>query len=759
MCGIAGDSGSGCPSGLFTKRPAPTPSQTSPLPYLNRIRHCEIAIAATAMPRTTRAAAKAETVHEDDTAATTEEATLNTSTRSQRNREPLRPLTPNSVDSVDAEKPTDQDMAGSKKVKKKAKGGKKNAKKKTTDGEKVNQLGMELEDDDDEANFGDSIASGYGPDNAKGMLHGVARFLDRGRSHMTRSRVLRLTHNSQESTSDVSPVECIPTKRPVSPSVKAGPGRRTRRQPAEVGPKARMPEELAIRAPKAGDAVKQARSRDRQTQNAKEPDWEPKESNGNDPTKQPMATKMDSIDASTQGAASEATTGQAEPSKEQSHLQNGVWSTSSPRRTGLQPPVDTTEAMNALEDELEEVVKNLPNLDAPDSPTKPMPPSVTAATKFMPAPEKAPTSKSSSSKTGPAATGKPTLGRAGSVRNGPANKLAKTTQSSALSSSSSIKSGSTGATNAKPSSGVSRSNSTKPRPSSVIAPPKDDTAAKETKTTDYLASRRRPISMHFPTPPPPPKSVKQPTKPTFTLPGDAITAKLKTAREDRLKREEEEAQKRREFKARPVPGSVRNKPVAAVKQTAASKARQSIMDGGNGASSRESKENTSAVVAGVKTTTTTPGVSLKRSSTVTGATTTSTKRTSSLANTTPAAPFMAPKPKPSTTEASASSFSRSSSLSRPNRQPPATARIPSNSSRTITATDVAQQRQKARAIFNRDREEKEARERERREKEEAAKRARAEAAERGRLASREWAERQRRRGEGPAVAVEVEGGE
>jgi len=67
------------------------------------------------------------------------------------------------------------------------------------------------------------------------------------------------------------------------------------------------------------------------------------------------------------------------------------------------------------------------------------------------------------------------------------------------------------------------------------------------------------------------------------------------------------------------------------------------------------------------------------------------------------------------------------------------------------------QRQKARAIFNRDRVEKEARERERREKEDAAKKARAEAAERGRLASREWAERQRKRGLGGEAAVD--GGE
>jgi hypothetical protein len=63
----------------------------------------------------------------------------------------------------------------------------------------------------------------------------------------------------------------------------------------------------------------------------------------------------------------------------------------------------------------------------------------------------------------------------------------------------------------------------------------------------------------------------------------------------------------------------------------------------------------------------------------------------------------------------------------------------------VTPVDAAQQKLKGREVFNRDRMEKEARERERKEKEEAAKRARAEAAERGRIASREWAERQRKK--------------
>jgi hypothetical protein len=56
-----------------------------------------------------------------------------------------------------------------------------------------------------------------------------------------------------------------------------------------------------------------------------------------------------------------------------------------------------------------------------------------------------------------------------------------------------------------------------------------------------------------------------------------------------------------------------------------------------------------------------------------------------------------------------------------------------------------QQKIKGKEVFNRDRMEKENKDRERKDKEEAAKQARAQAAERGRIASREWAEKQRKK--------------
>lgn len=219
-----------------------------------------------------------------------------------------------------------------------------------------------------------------------------------------------------------------------------------------------------------------------------------------------------------------------------------------------------------------------------------------------------------------------------------------------------------------------------------------------TQTT--AIAKKRPVSMAFPAPPPLVKSTKPPTQPNFTLPGEAISQKLKAAREARQAKEAENLQAKKQFKARPVRLSAT--PTVAVKATAASRARMSIVteEGvnvvpkshvGNGAS-RE-KRGPSLTVT-------------KRPAT----TTTNAPRVASLAK-----------------------------------------RAPSTSVRPeVSAVDVAIQRQRAKEIFSRDRVEKGELERMRKEKEEAAKRARAEAAEKGRLASREWAEKQRMKKQGLA---------
>ncbi|KAF2280555.1 uncharacterized protein EI97DRAFT_428644 [Westerdykella ornata] len=190
------------------------------------------------------------------------------------------------------------------------------------------------------------------------------------------------------------------------------------------------------------------------------------------------------------------------------------------------------------------------------------------------------------------------------------------------------------------------------------------------------------------------KSSKPPTVPNFQLPGDAVAAKLKAQREERRKREEEEAAKRPALKARGEP-TQRNGPVV-VRRTAASKARESVLnevgkrDAGKGDAGKGEAPSTENLV---EQTSSVQQQVMKRSSVVAA------------------------------------------------RQTP------------IAPVDGAALRQKGREIFNRDKVEKEQRERERRVKEEAAKKARAEAAERGRIASREWAEKQRKKMMAAAAAV------
>jgi hypothetical protein len=252
--------------------------------------------------------------------------------------------------------------------------------------------------------------------------------------------------------------------------------------------------------------------------------------------------------------------------------------------------------------------------------------------------------------------------------------------------------------------------------------------------TDYLASKRRPVSVSFPTPPPPHKSTKPPTTSNFQLPGEAVAARLKAQREERQKREEEEAAKKPVFKARPAPA--RRAPVA-VKQTAASKAREGLMQGGT--TEENDKEN--------KSTTTLPQ---KRMSSIT--TTASGKPQSTVISNVKRQSTLLTRPASVVGERPAFNASASQSAAAKRLSHVAGPTIPPLRKPSITPADITTQRQKGREVFNRDKIEKEERERMRREKEEAAKRARAEAAERGRIASREWAEKQKIRKAGLPAA-------
>ncbi|KAJ4524773.1 hypothetical protein HRR83_000401 [Exophiala dermatitidis] len=263
----------------------------------------------------------------------------------------------------------------------------------------------------------------------------------------------------------------------------------------------------------------------------------------------------------------------------------------------------------------------------------------------------------------------------------------------------------------------------------------------------------------------PAKSSKPPTKPTFTLPGEAISAKLKAQREERLKREEEAEKERKQFKARPVPSKVA-RPSVLPRETKASQARMSIYANGvdkenvapqqrvssssssSSSSSTGTKPRPSSTAAKVRVSSVEHPAKVANSSvrrtTAVGASsvvvverTRPTRPTTSVGeNKTGVTTTAVTRGTATTTAATATAASkpRVSSLT-----------LTAGQKQTVTKEDVAQQKAKGREVFGRTKIEMERAEKEKREKEDAAKRARAEAAERGRQASREWAERQKKK--------------
>ncbi|KAI5359829.1 hypothetical protein Slin15195_G116900 [Septoria linicola] len=277
----------------------------------------------------------------------------------------------------------------------------------------------------------------------------------------------------------------------------------------------------------------------------------------------------------------------------------------------------------------------------------------------------------------------------------------------------------------------------------------EDELVPEKKEVVIPHSKPRPMSMQFKAPPPLAKSTKAPTQSNFQLPGEAVAAKLKAAREARLQKEAESQQKKA-FKARPAPSMSK---APAVRQTSTSKARESIINGkpfsasvgpvrpksvatsrpGNGArSSMSTARPTSAVrpstapkTAGSRLSaapTKTKDIAVtKRPSTVLG-TSTSRSRPSIVMG-------MASRP-------------RTSLAPKPN--PPAAPARP-----TFQAG-------KGKEVFQRAAQAKTTAEQQKREREEAAKQARAAASERSRQLSREWAEKQKMKKSGvkpPAAAL------
>ena len=353
---------------------------------------------------------------------------------------------------------------------------------------------------------------------------------------------------------------------------------------------------------------------------------------------------------------------------------------------------DSVEAIDALEDALERIDEALPKVDDPESPVK------TRKVKPVPAePAKLDTNgrvKVPAGKKTPPSIPVPTK-----------STVTKKTVTATKTQVSVTKTTSTPMQ--KPTHLKTRL-SVRATPAIGKAPSPKPTESKQSPTSAATCApetKKRPVGATFKAPFRPAKSTKPPTRPAFELPGEAISRKLKEQREERLKLEEEEKQKKREFKARPI--RLSHAPV--VKSTAASKARASLLPQQLG------KHDHAPTIK-----------PLGRASTI--GTDKGARRESVLS--------VAKRPAANTSAPRAPSFAGSTISRKPSTTGPV-------AKATVTSTDVAQQKVRAREIFGRDKQEKEERERTKKEKEEAAKKARAEAAERGRQTSREWAEKQK----------------
>ncbi|KAL8656521.1 MAG: hypothetical protein Q9226_002635 [Calogaya cf. arnoldii] len=237
------------------------------------------------------------------------------------------------------------------------------------------------------------------------------------------------------------------------------------------------------------------------------------------------------------------------------------------------------------------------------------------------------------------------------------------------------------------------------------------------ENTTFGAAKKRVSSVHK-APFVPTKSTKPPTRASFELPGEAVARKLKEAREERMKREEEEKDvpKKTPFKAR----RVRLSQAPVVKPTATSRARISMAKG-----------ETPAAVSTKKNATPNPTSRPSGVSNSDGGRRLSTLSVNKRSASTSANVSARLNSGPSTTAPNVKQITKG----RLSMQPPVR--------ESITAADAAQMKAKGKSIYNRGRIEHDELEQMKKDKEEAARKARADAAERGRIASREWAEKQK----------------
>ena len=484
------------------------------------------------MPRKTRAAAKAQEAILADVDDAPQEKSLPPTPK--RDREPLRSITPNSVDSLDNERAGAEEMS-----KAKAKKGKKGGAKKM--GKKAKAKTVDEEPESVEQPSQEDVADTRPLESSSEKLQETLVVEDPADEATTEPKIEERPQSSLGRSTRMTRRQQAKAEAEAEAEVEAEVGAET-----EVGAEAQLEEvqDAHANAIPAAEAVPieenftpQEEAQDSkqqeplQQEEAPEPKaiageliLSPPEPNGAEEVA--LATTPSLLEISQDTEALSPTLHEL-PDRTRPEPLSLVASNSTSRRTSqVEDPID---AIDALEDEFDEIAKVLPALDSPLSPVKP---------RFVKKADKPKVASHTSS------ASKPVAPRT--------SKLATTTQPSATARIRSL------AEPKKPVAGLARTGSVKARPKSttIDSKPKEKSEngnAEPSKPVDYLAAKRRPISVSFPTPPPPPKSKKPTTVSSFTLPGEAVAAKLKAQKLERQKREEEEAAKKREFKARPVP--------------------------------------------------------------------------------------------------------------------------------------------------------------------------------------------------------------
>lgn len=282
----------------------------------------------------------------------------------------------------------------------------------------------------------------------------------------------------------------------------------------------------------------------------------------------------------------------------------------------------------------------------------------------------------------------------------------------------------------------------------------------------------------------PARSTKQPTKPTFTLPGEAMSAKMSAKREEmRLKKEAEE-KKRSEFKARPAPNSAgtgaAHRRVSSIqpRENAASRARMDAIAAAKKAENATGKKaggqsptkifkasSPMKVTRPVPRTSIVPAKSTLSRLSVPKARDSQAGQSNSTGARTPRTPANTSVPRRNLVPKSASPR-KPISMGRPAAPIASKAPVkvagskassPSTSGAETKKSDGARKVSKGKEVFNRGKLAEAEMQKVRKIKEEAAKKAREAAAERGRQASREWAEKMKKKNGTAKPAAVVEG--